>query len=77
MQLGVNLWEGIIDATGCALSIEKSRWWLVNFLWDDNGEYSYAQIADLPGELTVKDFDDIIKPIQRMEPDEAFETLGL
>jgi hypothetical protein len=31
----------------------------------------------LPGELTVKDFDGIIKPIQWMEPDEAFETLGL
>jgi hypothetical protein len=77
MQLGVNLWEGIIDATGGALSVEKSRWWLIDFLWDDNEEYTYAKIADLLGELTVKDFNDIIKPIQRMEPDQAFETLGL
>jgi hypothetical protein len=77
MQVGVNLWEGIIDATGGALSVEKSRWWLIDFLWDDQGEYTYAKIADLPGELTVKDFDGIVKPIQRMEPDEAFETLGL
>jgi hypothetical protein len=28
MQAGVNLWEGIIDATGGALSVKKSRWWL-------------------------------------------------
>jgi hypothetical protein len=77
MQAGVNLWEGIIDATGGVLSVEKSRWWLIAFLWDKNGEYTYAKIADLPGELTVKDFDGIVKPIQRMEPDETFETLGL
>jgi hypothetical protein len=77
MQAGVNLWEGIIDATGGALLVEKSRWWLIDFLWDENSEYTYAKIADLPGELTVKDFDGIVKAIQRMEPDEAFETLGL
>jgi hypothetical protein len=50
---------------------------LINFLWDENGEYTYTKIANLPGELTVKDFDGILKPIQRIEPDEAFETLGL
>jgi uncharacterized protein YebE (UPF0316 family) len=33
MQNGVNLWEGIIDVTGGALSVEKSLWWLINFLW--------------------------------------------
>jgi hypothetical protein len=63
IQAGVNAWEGIIDATCGALSVEKSRWWLIDFLWDDNGEYTYAKISDLPGELTVKDFDGIVKPI--------------
>jgi hypothetical protein len=77
MQAGVNLWEGIIDATGGAISVEKSQWWLMDFLWVDNGEYTDAKIADLPEELAVKDFDGIVEPIQWMEPDEAFEILGL
>jgi hypothetical protein len=38
MQAGVNLWKGIIDATGGALFVKKSQWWLIDFLWDDNGE---------------------------------------
>jgi hypothetical protein len=77
MQAGVNLWEGIIDATGGALVVEKSCWWLIDFIWDDQGNFKYAAIEDTPGQLTVKDWDGIVKPIQRMEPTEAYETLGL
>ncbi len=77
MQAGVNTWEGIIDATGGALAVEKSRWWLIDFIWDEKGNYRYATIEDTPGQLTVKDWDGIVKPIQRMEPTEAYETLGL
>ena len=77
MQEGVNMWEGIIDATGGALAVEKSRWWLIDFIWDDRGNYRYATIDDTPGQLTVRDWDGIVKPIQRMEPTEAYETLGL
>jgi hypothetical protein len=56
---------------------KKSTWWLIVFLWDDSGECNYAKIADVPGELTIKDFDGIVKLIQQMEPDKAFDTLGL
>jgi hypothetical protein len=77
MQIGVDLWKGIIDVTGRALAVEKSCWWLIDFIWDDQGNFKYAAIKDTPGQLTVKDWDGIVKPIQRMEPTEAYETLGL
>jgi hypothetical protein len=64
MQAGVDLWEGIIDATGGALAVEISRWWLIDFIWDDQGNFKYAAIEDTPGQLTVKD-------------SEEYETLGL
>jgi hypothetical protein len=57
MQAGVDLWEGIIDATGGALAVEKSRWWLIDFIWDDQGNFKYATIENTPGQLTVKDWD--------------------
>jgi hypothetical protein len=56
---------------------KKSRWWLIDFIWDDQGNYMYATINDTPGQLNVRDWDRIVKPIQRMEPMEAYETLGL
>jgi hypothetical protein len=43
MQAGAKMWKGIIDATGGALSVEKSHWcWLIEFIWDDRGNYRYA-----------------------------------
>jgi hypothetical protein len=57
--------------------VEKSCWWLIDFIWDDQGNFKYPTIEDSPGQLTVKDWDGIVKPIQRMEPTEAYQTLGL
>ena len=33
MQQGINLWEGLIKATGGAMPPLKSWWYLVDFVW--------------------------------------------
>jgi hypothetical protein len=48
MQAGVNMWEVIIDATGGALAVEKSCWWLIDFIWDDQGNFKYATKSRIP-----------------------------
>jgi hypothetical protein len=68
MQAGVDLWEGIIDATGGALAVEKSCWWLIDFIWDDQGNFKYAAIEDTPGQLTVKDWDGIVREWSLQKP---------
>jgi hypothetical protein len=49
VQEGINTWEGIISATGGALAVEKSPWWLIDFIWDDKDNYKHAKIEDTPG----------------------------
>ena len=38
MQDGLDLWEGLVSATGGALEVAKSTWWLIDFIWDDAGK---------------------------------------
>ena len=41
MQRGVDMWEGLVKATGGALVVEekKSSWWLLAFDWQTNGSW--------------------------------------
>jgi hypothetical protein len=54
MQEGINLWEGLVSATGGAIKVAKITWWLINFIWEDNGRWRYATKANIPAELFVK-----------------------
>jgi hypothetical protein len=76
MQKALNLWEGLIRATGGALVVEKSSWWLIDFRWNVDGSARYVTTMDHPGELRIKDADGVIKCIPRLDPSEAFVTLG-
>jgi hypothetical protein len=67
-------WEGLIRATGGALVVEKSSWWLINFRWNEDGSVRYITKADHPGNLRIKDADGITKCIPRLDPSEAFGT---
>jgi hypothetical protein len=42
MQAGINLWGGLIKATGRAFSLKKSRWWLLDIKWNPDGTWCYA-----------------------------------
>jgi hypothetical protein len=62
MQAGIDLWGGLIKAAGGAFSFKKSRWWLLDFKWNQDGMWSYATNEDNnPGVLLAEDFDACIK----------------
>jgi hypothetical protein len=51
MQDGLDLWEGLVSASGGAIEVAKSRWWLIDFIWDNDGKWRYAAKDDIPAEL--------------------------
>jgi hypothetical protein len=77
MQDSIDLWCGLIKATGSAFSLKKSRWWLLDFHWNPDGTWRYATREELPGNLSAEDYDGTIKDVTRLETSEAFETLGV
>jgi hypothetical protein len=48
MQNALNMWEGLIRATGGALVVKKSSWWLIDFRWNADGSVRYVTKADHP-----------------------------
>ena len=76
MRRFVAHWEGGLSATGGALRVDKSYWYLIDFKWQSNG-WHYITKDDLPGEIQVRDADGEIKTLPRLEPSEANETLGI
>ena len=76
MQGFVEHWEGGLRATGGALRVDKSAWYLIDFKWINN-KWSYATKADIPGDIHVRDADGDMKVLQRLEPKDAIETLGI
>ena len=76
-QRALDWWVGLVRATGGALSVEKSRWWAVDFAWHEDGSWSYKHQAEIPGRLTGLDFDNRRKTVQRLDTNEAYETLGV
>jgi hypothetical protein len=76
MRRFVNHWEGGLRATGGALRVDKSCWYLIDFRWVNN-TWKYASIADIPGDIIVRDADGQRKILPRLEPSEAIETLGI
>ena len=63
-------------ATGGALRADKSYWYLVHFQWKGD-KWQYASIADTPGDLSVRDADGSRVTLERLEPSEARETIGV
>ena len=76
MQRFVTHWEGGLRATGGALRVDKSYWYLIDFKWK-NDDWQYTSIEDIPGNITVRDADGQIKILPRLEPHDANETLGI
>ena len=76
MQEVVNRWEGSVRATGGALVPTKSYWYLLDFTWH-NGSWRYRTKTDMPGDITIKGVDGVRVILERLEPSEARETLGV
>ncbi len=52
MQRALDVWGGLIRATGGTLVLEKTFWYLIDFEWR-HGKWTYAGIDDLPATLTM------------------------
>jgi len=69
-------WEGLLQATGGVLVPEKCFWYLVKFE-HTNSKWSYKKCNQVPGSISLLDSDHQQVPIQRLEPLEARQTLGI
>lgn len=76
LQATINTWEHSLKTTCGAIVPGKTVWWLVSFQWS-GADWTYAGIQDSPGELQVKDNSNVRKTIKRLEPHQAYETLGV
>jgi len=76
LQEAIDTWESSLKATCGAIVPEKTVWWLISFKWCGS-EWQYAGIQDSPGEIYVNDILNQRKAIKRLEPDQAYETLGV
>jgi hypothetical protein len=76
LQAAITTWEHSLKTTCGAIVPGKTVWWLVSFQWS-GANWTYAGIQDSPGELQVKDNSNVRKTIKRLEPHQAYETLGV
>ena len=76
MQKGLDMWEGLLKATGGAFVPEKSYWYLIDFTWH-NGLWRYSGTEETLFDLTVKDKDEIQHTLTRLPTDEARRSLGV
>ena len=75
LQKSVDHWEGLIKATGGALSVDKCKWWAIDFEWTPGG--AWKQTTTAPLELTAIDHRGHRNPVQQLATNQAFETLGV
>jgi hypothetical protein len=76
MQDRLGLWEGLVSATGGAIEVAKSTWWLIESIWDDNGKWRYATKEDIPANLWVKDVSGDRQAVPQLEPPRLLKHLG-
>jgi hypothetical protein len=77
MQQVVDTWEGGLRASGGALVPSKSYWFLIHFIFENN-KWRYANVAETPGSITIRDIPGHGREaLERLEVDEARETLGV
>jgi hypothetical protein len=76
MQDFIQHWEGGLQATGGALRVDESFWYLIGFEWKNN-KWQYRSTTNMPGNILVRDSNGIVKTLQQLEPHTAIETLGI
>ena len=77
MQEIVNVWEKVAKVTGGAIAPLKCWWYMINFTWDQFGNWRYTTKDEMPYKLTANDAQDEVKIIKRLEVNDAQEMLGV
>jgi hypothetical protein len=54
MQGFIQHWEGGLRATGGAVYVDKSFWYLIDFEWKNN-KWQYHSFNNMPGNISVRD----------------------
>ena len=75
-QQAADIWQQSVHQTGGAIRPHKCRWALVAFKWK-NGIASYKRNDEVQGVLKIKDTTGVRQTIQRLQPDESEEGLGI
>jgi hypothetical protein len=77
MQQVVDTWEGGLRASGGALVPDKSYWFLIHFIFENN-RWRYARIEETPGNITIRNIPGTDRvELERLKVQEARETLGV
>ena len=76
----LNHWGGGLRATGGALVPFKSYWYLLHMTWKKLNRkwgWYFSTIEDTPGDIFMQDHLDQRRRLERLEPHQARETLGV
>jgi len=76
MQNSLQLWHGLLQATGGDLVPEKCFWYLIDFQWEHN-RWKYAKWKDNDRDLSISRKDGTKVKIPRLDTWEACCTLGV
>jgi hypothetical protein len=70
-------WEKLLFSTGGSINLQKSFWYLVAWNWKNN-KATLAMIGQTPVELLLTSgYSTIQEQLPRIEPTQAFKTLGV
>jgi len=76
MQQSLNLWHGLLKATGGDLVPDKCFWYLINFTWVKD-RWQYAKWKDQERTLSIPSSDGTKIMIPRLDTSKARRTLGV
>ena len=77
LQRALNLWQTGIEMSGGGLVPEKSFWTEINFEWDDKGKWHYLDTKRSGNEVTMLDASGRTNGLNKINPNESIETLGV
>ncbi len=72
-------WERLLFATGGAISLQKSFWYLMTWSWTKSGSAKLATETNVPGNLPLTEGNNLGEPVAvpRVEPTTTYRTLGV
>ena len=78
MQILVDAWESTAKVTGGAIAPLKCWWYLIEFTWDEAGEWSYKNHTDNNiYKLEAVDENEKLQCLRYLPPDTSQEMLGV
>jgi len=75
LQCNLDIWQGGVEATGGALSLDKCSWSGL-FYFFKAGQWKLHSLQSYPAILTIQDGLQVT-PLKQYEPDEAMKVVGV